>query len=132
MCLKVYVLERNAAPNPDGLNPLTAWKMNGNVSVKPRSAPPKPALRRLKSWPHLAWKKLRAPPLLNWPCAISNLPCKRGILGIVRDHEDGLALPVELKKNLHDLAAGFAVERAGRLVGQRLLHLCDFCAFLWP
>ena len=38
--------------------------------------------------------------------------------GIMRDHHDGLAGPVERGEQGQDLGAGTAVERAGRLVGE--------------
>ena len=43
----------------------------------------------------------------------------RGHLHVVRHHDDGVALGVQLQQNLDHLGAALRVERAGRLVGQQ-------------
>ena len=49
----------------------------------------------------------------------------RGDVLLVRDHDDGDAVLVELLENGHDLNAGSAVEIAGRFVRQQYLGLVD-------
>src|SRR6266576_5106192 len=44
---------------------------------------------------------------------------------LVRDHDDGDAVLVELLENGHDLDAGSAVEIAGRFVCQQYLWIID-------
>ena len=48
----------------------------------------------------------------------------RGLHG-VRDHEDRLSAAVHLAEETEQLVRGFAVERAGRLVGEQDARLCD-------
>ena len=48
----------------------------------------------------------------------------RGLHG-VRDHEDRLPAAVHLAEETEQLVRGFAVERAGRLVGKQDARLCD-------
>ena len=50
---------------------------------------------------------------------------ERGVLRIVSDHEDRLALSVELQKDLHDLLTSVSVESPGGFVREdqrRLVH----------
>jgi len=46
---------------------------------------------------------------------------------IVRNHDDGVALVVEVVQHLHDLTAGGGVEVAGGLVGKDNVRLVDQC-----
>ena len=48
-----------------------------------------------------------------------------GGLGRVRDHEDGLAIVIYLLKETQELVSRFGVERAGRLIGEDELRVCD-------
>ena len=44
--------------------------------------------------------------------------CLPGHIVVVGDKQNGVALPVQLVKHLHDFSAGFGVQIAGGLVGQ--------------
>src|SRR5882724_4673839 len=51
--------------------------------------------------------------------------CVGGDVLLVRDHDDGDAVLIELLENGHDLNAGSAVEIAGRFICQQYLWIID-------
>ena len=62
----------------------------------------------------------------NQPVAHDHVSLRiSGDVLLVRDHDDGDAVLVELLENGHDLNAGSAVEIAGRFIRQQYLGLVD-------
>ena len=64
--------------------------------------------------------------LQNQPIAHNNVSLRiSGDVLLVRDHDDGNAVLVELLENGHDLNAGSAVEIAGWFIRQQHLRIID-------